>query len=67
MFVYVAMAIHMFSSFSGVLQVFQTYVASVSSIFRRMLQVFYPDDTKVDWMLHMLQWDPPAAPVCYNY
>ena len=26
-----------------------------------MLQVFHLDDTKVDLVLHMLQWDPLAA------
>jgi hypothetical protein len=34
---------------------------SVSFVFRSMLQVLYPDVTKVDWVLHMLQCDPPAA------
>ena len=43
------------------MQVFQTHVLSVSSIFRRMLQVLYLDVSKVDRVLHMLQCDPPAA------
>jgi hypothetical protein len=38
-----------FKCFSGVfLQVFQTYISSVSSIFRRMLQVLHLDISKVD-------------------
>jgi hypothetical protein len=52
--------------FSGVLQVFHTYVASVSTVFERMLQVFHLDIAKVDMMLHMLQLDPPTAPACYS-
>jgi hypothetical protein len=53
-----------FQVFSSVLQGFQTYVASVSSIsyvyckgfiyFSRMLRVFYSDVIKVDLVLHML-------------
>jgi hypothetical protein len=50
-----AMTTHVFLSFSGVLQVFQTYVASVSAIFGRMLQVFHLDVVKIDRMLHILQ------------
>jgi len=38
--------------------VFQTYVSSVSSVFRRMLHL---DVLKVDWVLHMLQCDLPAT------
>jgi hypothetical protein len=50
-----AMAARVFSSFfSGVLQVFYTYVTSVSC-FGRILQVFYMDVAKVDQVLHMLQ------------
>jgi hypothetical protein len=42
--------LHMwFSSFSGVSQVFRTYVASVS------MQMFPLDFAKVDMVLHMLQ------------
>ena len=33
---------------------------SVLTIFGRMLQVFHVDITKVDLLLHMLQWVPPA-------
>jgi hypothetical protein len=48
--------LHMcFQVFSGVLQVFQTYVASVSVVLGRMLQVFHLDVKKVDLVLHMLQ------------
>jgi hypothetical protein len=46
-----------------VFQLFQTYIASVSSIsdvcckcficFGHILQVFYLDDVKVDWVLHI--------------
>jgi hypothetical protein len=46
---------------SGVLQVFQTYVACVLAIFGRMLQVFHLNVAKVDLMLHMLQRNPSAA------
>jgi hypothetical protein len=35
------------------LQVFQTYVASVSNIFERTLQMFYLDVSKVDQVLHL--------------
>jgi hypothetical protein len=31
------------------------------SYFRRILQVFYLDVTKVDLVLLMLQWDPSIA------
>jgi hypothetical protein len=48
------MATHVFSSFSGVLPVFQTHFASVFSCFERMLQVFHLNIAKVDRMLHML-------------
>jgi hypothetical protein len=43
-----------FQVFSGVLQVFQTYVACFSC-FERMLQVFHLDVAKVDRVLHILQ------------
>jgi hypothetical protein len=46
------------------LQVFQTYVASISAIFGRMLQVFYLSVVKVNLVLHMLQWDPSIATIC---
>jgi hypothetical protein len=38
------------------LQVFQTYVSNISSVFRRILQMFHQDVSKVDRVLHMLQW-----------
>jgi hypothetical protein len=31
-----------------------------------MMQVFYLDVAKVDLMLHMLQWDSPAAAACVS-
>jgi hypothetical protein len=37
-----------FKRFHVFLQVFQTYVASVSTVFERMLQTFYLDVLKVD-------------------
>ena len=37
------------------------YVISVSVVFGCMLQVFHLDVANVDLVLHMLQWDPPAA------
>jgi hypothetical protein len=39
--------------FQVFLQVFQTYVLNVSSVFKRMLQVLYLDVSKVDWVLHL--------------
>jgi hypothetical protein len=58
-----AMATHVvFKFFSGVSQVFQTYIASVSIVFGRMLQMFSLDVAKVDLALHMLQWDPSQQP-----
>jgi hypothetical protein len=63
-----------FKYFSGVLQLFETYVASVSDVcckrfscFRRMLQVFHLSVAKVDLVLDMLQWDPPTAATCCSY
>jgi hypothetical protein len=56
-----AMATHVFLSIFSALQVFQPYVASISVVFRRMLQVFHLDIAKVDLVLHMLQRDPHAA------
>ena len=57
--------------FRRMLQVLQTYVASVSDVcckcfscLRRILQVFHLDIVKVDLVLHMLQWDPPAPATC---
>jgi sensor histidine kinase YesM len=49
-----AMAFQVF--FRYFLQVFQMHVSSVSSAFRRMLQMFHLDVSKVDRVLHMLQW-----------
>jgi hypothetical protein len=42
-----------FKRFQVFLQVFQTYVASVSSVFERMLQMFYLDVSKADQVLHL--------------
>jgi hypothetical protein len=44
-----------FQVFSGVLQVFRTYVLSVSSIFRHILQMFHLNVLKVDRTLHTMQ------------
>jgi hypothetical protein len=49
------------NGFQVFLQVFQTHVLSVSSVFRRMLQVLHLDVSKVDQMFHILQCDPPVA------
>jgi hypothetical protein len=38
------------------LQVFQTHVSCVSSVFKRILQMFHLDVLKVNWVLYMLQW-----------
>jgi hypothetical protein len=51
-----------FSSVSGVFfKCFQTHISSVSSFFRRMLQVLHLDVSKVDRVLHILQRDPTAT------
>ena len=50
---YVAMAIYVCFSVGS-----KCFICS-----RRMLQVFHLDVAKVDLVLHMLQWDPPAAAV----
>jgi hypothetical protein len=42
-----------FKCFHVFLQVFQTYVASVLTVFERMLQTFHLDVSKVDWVLHL--------------
>jgi hypothetical protein len=52
-----------FKCFLGVLQVFKTFVTSVSTVFGRMLQVFHLGVSKVDLMLHMLQWYRPEPAV----
>jgi hypothetical protein len=47
--------------FSDVFQVFQMHISIVSSIFRCMLQVLHLDILKVDWVLHILQYDPTCG------
>jgi hypothetical protein len=42
-----------YNDFQVLLQVFQMYVSSVSSVFRRMLKVLHLDVSKVDRMLHI--------------
>jgi hypothetical protein len=44
----------LFKCFQVFLQVFHTHVSSVSSVFRRMLQMFHLD--VLDRVLHMLHW-----------
>jgi hypothetical protein len=52
----VAYMLQWFSSISCVFfQVFPTHISNVSSVFRRMLQMFHPDVSKTDQVLHMLQ------------
>ena len=46
-----------FKCFHVFLQVFQRHVSSVSSAFRRMLQVLHLDVSKVNRVLHILQCD----------
>ena len=41
-------------AFQVFLQVFQTHVSSVSSVFRCLLQIFHLNVSKVDRVLHML-------------
>jgi hypothetical protein len=50
-----------FKCFYVFLHGFQMHVLSVSSVFRRMLQVLHLDVSKVDWVLNMLQCDPPTC------
>ena len=45
--------IMVFKCFQVFLQVFRMYVSSISSAFRRMLQVLYLDVSKVDRLLHL--------------
>jgi hypothetical protein len=52
-----------FQLFSGVFASIQTHISSVSSVFRRMLQVLHLDVSKVDQVLHVLQCNPPAVAV----
>jgi hypothetical protein len=42
--------------FMCVLKVFQKHVSSASFVFKRRLQVLYLDVSKVDRMLHILQY-----------
>ena len=44
--------------FQVFLQVFQMHVSSVSSVFRRMLQVFHLNISKVDLGEHMFSMTP---------
>jgi hypothetical protein len=53
--------VYVCNCFQVVLQVFQTHVSSVPSVFRHMLQVLHLDISKVNWVLHMLQCDPFGA------
>jgi hypothetical protein len=55
-FLDVAYIFNGFSSVFSFFQVFQTNVSSVSSVVRSMLQIFHLDISKVDGVLHMLQW-----------
>jgi hypothetical protein len=45
-----------FNYFSCAFQVFQQHVSNVSFVFRCMLQVLHLDASKVDQVLHMLQY-----------
>jgi len=52
----------LFKRFQVFLQVFQTYVASVSTVFKRVLQVFHIDVAKVDLLFaHVV-----VGPICRN-
>ena len=55
-----------FRVFSGVLQVFQTYAASVLAILAICYKCFHLQVVKIDLVLHMLQWDPPVVAAYYN-
>jgi hypothetical protein len=61
--------------YNGYTHVFKFFLvfATVSDVcykcfshFGCTLQVFHQDVAKVDMVLHMLQWDAPAASTCYN-
>jgi hypothetical protein len=52
------------NGFQVFLQVFHTYVSSVSSAYRSMFQMLHLDVLKVDRVLHMLQRDSPTAASC---
>jgi hypothetical protein len=58
-----------FNCFSGVfLQVFQTYISSVSSVLFCMFQVLHLDVSKVDRVLHMLLWlYIHVSSACFKY
>jgi hypothetical protein len=58
-----AMATHVFSSFLGAFSCVSDISCERFSYFGRMLQVFHLDVAKVDWVLHMLQWDPSTIVV----
>jgi hypothetical protein len=54
--------LHMFfNSYTHVSLVFQTYGASVSIVFGRVMQMFPLDVAKVDLPLYILQWRPPIC------
>jgi hypothetical protein len=54
----------LFKCFHMFLQVFRTHVLSVSSVFKRILQMFHIDVSKVDRVLCILQHDSPATTCC---
>jgi hypothetical protein len=54
--------LHIFcNGYTRVFLVFQMYVASVSAILDVCCKCFYLNVAKVDRVLHILQWDPPAT------
>ena len=53
-------------AFQVLLHVFQTYVLSVSSVFKCMLQKFYLYISKVDRVLYMLQYNSPSSYSCWG-
>jgi hypothetical protein len=53
-----------FQVFLGVFQVFQTHVLNVSSVFRRMMQMYLSGFSKVDRTLYILQCDSPSIAAC---
>ena len=50
-----------YNGFEVFLQVFHMHVSSVSFAFIRMFQMLHLDVSKVNRVLHMLQWDPLAT------
>jgi hypothetical protein len=60
----VAYAYNSFQMFSGVFASVSDVCCKCFSCFGCILQVFHLDVSKVDQVLHMLQWDRPIVAAC---